>query len=45
MRLSESVDKTLIMGVKVVLGSVVIDGSLRFKIKETLKHARNSSNA
>lgn len=42
--LVESADKALIMGVKVLLGSVVIDGSLRFKIKEALKHARNSSN-
>jgi dsDNA-specific endonuclease/ATPase MutS2 len=43
MKLSETVDKALIMGVKVTLGSVVVDGSLRHKIKETLKNARNST--
>jgi ATP synthase F1 delta subunit len=44
MKLSETVDKTLIMGVKITLGSVVVDGSLRHKIKETLKNARSSTN-
>ena len=38
---SEKVDPVLIAGIKIILGSVVIDGSLQFKIKEATRHARN----
>lgn len=38
-RFKHEVDPGLIAGVKITLGSVVIDGSLKFKIKETARHA------
>jgi F0F1-type ATP synthase membrane subunit b/b' len=41
-RLSESVDPILIVGFKVTLGTVVIDGSMRLKIVEAMKNARHS---
>ena len=37
--LNEKIDPSLVAGFKVTLGSVEIDGSLAFKIKETAKHA------
>lgn len=39
-RLNERVDPKLIAGFTIYLGSAVIDGSLKFKIKEMAKHAQ-----
>ena len=41
-RLNTEVDPTLIAGVRITLGSVLIDGSLRFKIREVARHAGNN---
>lgn len=38
----EKTDPALIAGFKVVLGTVVIDGTLRYKIKESTRHAGNA---
>ena len=43
LRLSESVDPLLIAGLKMTLGGVEIDGSLRFKIREATRHAKHPS--
>jgi len=40
-RLTEKIDPLLIAGVAIHLGSVAIDGSLKFKIGETVRHARS----
>ncbi len=42
-RLNEEVDPRLIAGFKITLGSVIIDGSLKFKIKAIAKHAKRSN--
>lgn len=42
-RLAESVDPGLIAGLKLTLGSIEIDGSLRFKIRETLRRAQRDA--
>ncbi|HTL70819.1 MAG TPA: F0F1 ATP synthase subunit delta [Candidatus Eisenbacteria bacterium] len=40
---TERSDAALIAGVKIVLGSVIIDGSLRSKIQEAVRHAGHSA--
>ena len=40
--LKESVDPGLLAGIKVTLGSVVIDGTLKFKIKELARNAKRN---
>ena len=42
-KLVEKVDSSLIAGCKVVLGTVVIDGTLKLKIKETMRHVQQPS--
>ena len=37
-RLNESVDSTLILGLRLTFGNIVIDGSLDYKTQEILKH-------
>lgn len=39
-RVAEKTDPALLAGFRVALGSVVIDGSLRFQIREAVRHAQ-----
>lgn len=41
--LTEKTDPLLIAGVKMSLGSIVVDGSLKFRIQESIRHARSSA--
>ena len=41
--IGERVDAGLIAGVKIVLGSVVIDGTLRSKMQEAVRHANHTA--
>lgn len=41
--LHETVDPTLVAGLKMTLGSVVIDGTLKFKIQEMVRHVHHES--
>lgn len=43
LKLVEQADPSLIAGLKMSLGSVVIDGTIRFKLKESARHAKHSS--
>ncbi|MFA6600037.1 MAG: F0F1 ATP synthase subunit delta [Candidatus Omnitrophota bacterium] len=43
--LVETLDPALILGFRLTIGAVVIDGSLTWKIKEALKHAGHKENA
>jgi F0F1-type ATP synthase delta subunit len=40
-QLKEKVDSTLMLGLRVVLDSLMIDGSLEMKIRESLRHAKS----
>lgn len=42
LRFREEVDPGLIAGLRVKLGSVVIDGSMKFKIEEMARHAKHA---
>ncbi len=42
-RLVEKKDPGLIAGIRILIGGVAIDGSLKFKIEETMRHARSSA--
>ncbi len=42
LRFHEEVDSGLIAGIRVKLGSVVIDGSMKFKIEEMARHAKHA---
>ena len=39
--ISESVNPILIAGIHITIGSVLIDGSLKFRIQEAVRHARS----
>ena len=41
-RIEEKTDPSLMAGFQVKLGSVVVDGTLRFKMKESIKHAKHN---
>ena len=43
--LEEKVDPKLILGIRLSIGSVVIDGSLAWKLKEALKYVRGGKNS
>jgi F0F1-type ATP synthase delta subunit len=40
-KFAEETDAKLLAGLKIVMGSVVLDGSLRFKMKESARRAKN----
>lgn len=42
MRLSEEVNPELILGICLTAGSVVIDGTLRYRVQEALKHVQST---
>ncbi len=42
LKLTETVDPSLIAGICVKIGSVVIDGSLKFRINEAVRHAKSA---
>lgn len=42
-QLREEVDPELILGLRVTLDSLVIDGTLQFRIRETLRHAQSQN--
>ena len=41
--LHETVDPALVAGVKITLGGIVIDGTLKFKIQEMVRHVHRTS--